>query len=249
MQFRFKDKERPMGFASSMSGALHNYPVKDVLSGPYLLEEWKPDLVESLLDLLTPDNVRIGIVAQEFEDICKNEEKYYGTKHNISKIPDDLLQSWKNPESICDRLHLPPPNEFIATKFDLVERDPDNGQFPTILKDFKLGRVWYRQDDEFKRPKCNMFFNLDSPMAYIDPHHANLSRMFVSLFKDDIAEYSYDAELASLYYTITNSRNGLTLSISGTFINLIFQFVCDVCLYPFFLFQATTKNNTFSSRR
>lgn len=217
MQFRFKDKQRPQGRASQLANSLHDYAFEDVLSGAYLLEEWKPDLITLILDKLVPEEARIFVVGQDFESFCTDEEPWYKTKIKLSKIPEGLIKSWSNPESVCDKLKLPTPNELIASNFDLVERDPDNGEQPTILKDTKLGRVWYRQDDEFQRPKCNLYFSIQSPVAYASPHNINLIRMFVSLFKDHMTEYTYDADLASLFYSIANSQTGLTMSISGNF--------------------------------
>lgn len=34
------------------------YPMDEVLTGPYLLQEYKPDLITELLDMLTPENIR-----------------------------------------------------------------------------------------------------------------------------------------------------------------------------------------------
>lgn len=35
-----------------------DYPLDEVLSGPYLLSEWKPELVNKVLGYLKPDNIR-----------------------------------------------------------------------------------------------------------------------------------------------------------------------------------------------
>lgn len=86
---------------------------------------------------------------------------------------------------------------------------------PLILKESRLCRLWYRQDDEFLRPKCNLIFNLESPLVYLDPHHTNLTSLFLKLFRDDLNEYTYDADLAGLYYTINNTKRFIEVAISG----------------------------------
>lgn len=60
-----------------------------------------------------------------------------------------------------------------------------------------------------------MHFDFTSPMAYADPLNCNLTHMFVSLFKDQLNEYLYDAELAGLRFGVSNTSNGISLSISG----------------------------------
>lgn len=60
-----------------------------------------------------------------------------------------------------------------------------------------------------------MNFDFNSPMAYADPLSCNLTHMFVSLLKDQLNEYLYDAELAGLRLGVANTSNGISLSISG----------------------------------
>lgn len=58
VQFRFKDKEKPQSYVCGLASKLHYYPMEEVLSGDYAFKEWRPDLVKSILDLLTPENIR-----------------------------------------------------------------------------------------------------------------------------------------------------------------------------------------------
>lgn len=58
VQFRFKDKERPQSYVCSLASKLQYYPIEEVISGDYTFKEWKPELIESILDILTPDNIR-----------------------------------------------------------------------------------------------------------------------------------------------------------------------------------------------
>ena len=39
--------------------------------------------------------------------------------------------------------------------------------------------------------------------------------MFVELFRDDLNEYAYSAELASLVYSLANTKHGFSLSVRG----------------------------------
>lgn len=58
VQFRFKDKEKPQSYVCSLASKLQYYPMDEVISGDYSFKEWKPELVTSILDLLTPENIR-----------------------------------------------------------------------------------------------------------------------------------------------------------------------------------------------
>lgn len=46
----------------------------------------------------------------------------------------------------------------------------------------------------------------------MDPLSANLTFLFVTLFKDALNEYTYDAELAGLGYSLNNTLYGLSVS-------------------------------------
>lgn len=214
MQFRFKDKERPQGYVCGLAGHLHYYPLEEVLTGGYLLTEWRPDLITDLLDKLTPAAVRVAVVGQQFADRCSREEEWYGAKFHTEKLEEGKVAAWAAVE-LDSRLSLPEKNHFIPTDFTVVARDEGAAAHPTILHRDAMGRLWFKQDDEFLLPKTCINVELKSPIAYLDPHHANLTYMFAMLFKDQLNEYVYAAELAGLGYTLSNIKAGITLALKG----------------------------------
>lgn len=90
--FRFKDKERPRGYTSKIAGKLHYYPLNGVLTAEYLLEEFRPDLIDMVLDKLRPENVRVAIVSKSFEGKTDRTEQWYGTQYKQEAIPEDVIQ-------------------------------------------------------------------------------------------------------------------------------------------------------------
>ncbi|XP_067129485.1 insulin-degrading enzyme [Centruroides vittatus] len=214
MTFRFKDKERSQMYAFSLAGMLHNYPMEEVLCGPYLLHEYRPDLITDLLDRLVPENIRVAVIGKKFENIVDCEECWYGTKYKFERIPDSVIQKWKL-VGTHNNLLLPPKNEFIPTNFELAPREPENSNLPIMIKNSEMSRIWFKQDDEFHLPKAILSFEFESPLAYLDPHHSNMTYMFVQLFKDALNEYTYAAELAGLSYNLNNTKYGMLLSVKG----------------------------------
>ena len=187
MQFRFKDKERPQSYVCSLAGHLHDYPAQQVLTAGYLLTEWRPDLITEVLDHLTPARVRVAVVAQQFAEECADTEPWYGAKYRCEKIAGDKIQAWASC-GLHPNLKLPDKNDFIPTSFGLSARDSCGVEHPTILQQGSLGRLWYKQDNEFLLPKNCINIEFKSPIAYSDPHHANLTYMFTTLFKDELNE-------------------------------------------------------------
>lgn len=58
MAYDFRDKELPRNYVSNLVYDMQNYPLEDVLRGPYLLTEWRPELIDMVLEHLKPTNVR-----------------------------------------------------------------------------------------------------------------------------------------------------------------------------------------------
>jgi len=214
MQFRFKDKERPQSYVCGLAGHLHEFPLNEVLTAGYLLTEWKPELINDVLQQLTPDRVRVVAIAQRYKDRCDETEQYYMSKYKTEKIEPSKIEGWRNC-GLHKSLRLPDRNEFIPTNYELAARDPVTITHPTIIQEGSLGRLWFKQDDEFLLPKTCVNIELKSPIAYSDPHHANLTYMFAMLFKDEMNEYVYAAELAGLGYSLANTKSGITLAVKG----------------------------------
>jgi insulysin len=119
MNFRFKAKEQPASYTSSLAGNMHHNP--QPVSGPYLLRKYDPVLLKELIDGFTVDNVMMMVLSQSFDgqEADWAEEKWYGTKHAISDIPADELEKWRS-GPIDPALQLPARNDLIATDFTLV---------------------------------------------------------------------------------------------------------------------------------
>ncbi|KAG4071853.1 hypothetical protein HA402_006014 [Bradysia odoriphaga] len=214
MQFRFKDKDTPLSLVSGVVHSMQLYPLEEVLTAPYLVSEWRPDLIEDLQKDLTPTTCRIIVVGQKLESIANNAEKWYGTKYHWEKLDKKLLEEWLNC-GFNPKLSFPNANPFIPTDFNLYPIEADVQKIPIIIHDTPVMRVWYKQDTEFLKPKAIMNFDFSSPLAYADPLNCDLTHMFVHLFKDELNEYLYEADLAGLRMGVSNTANGISLSVSG----------------------------------
>uniref|UniRef100_A0A3B3I270 Insulin-degrading enzyme n=1 Tax=Oryzias latipes TaxID=8090 RepID=A0A3B3I270_ORYLA len=212
--FRFCDKERPRDYAYRVAGSLHYYPIEEVLSGKFTMDQFRPDLIQTVLQKLTPDNVRVTVVSKSFEGQTDRTEEWYGTQYKEEAIPDEVIQKWSNP-GLNPNFRLPTKNDFIPSNFETFPVEEDAPAVPTLIKNTDLSRLWFKQDDTFRLPKLCQYFAFFSRHLYTDPLHWNLTDMFIRLLKDDLNEYTYAAELAGLKYDISPQRNAITLSVRG----------------------------------
>ncbi|CAG2227488.1 IDE [Mytilus edulis] len=219
MTFRFKGKEKPRNYTTQVAGLIHKYSLSKVLSGhggPHLMSEFQPDLITMVMDKLQPDRMRIFVVSKKFEDKTNIKEKWYGTDYSVEDIPDSKIQMW----SKCgenENFTLPEKNDFIPTDFELVTRevDPVSFSLPELIKDSAMTQLWFKQDDTYLLPKACINFELISSLGRSDPVNCNLMYLFVSLFKDALNEYAYDAELAGLHYGLECTIYGMSFAIGG----------------------------------
>lgn len=167
-----------------------------------------------LLGYLRPDNVRVAVVAKRFMGQTDAAEKWYGTLYKLDHIPEAVMQVWQEP-GVSENLKLPPRNEFIPSNFDQCPCEPEGEQLPVMIKNTEGTRVWFVQDHTYNLPKAVLHFEFKSPVAYQDPHHTNMTHMFVRLFTDALNEYTYAAMQAGLSYTLDNTIYGIVLSIRG----------------------------------
>ncbi|XP_005991607.1 insulin-degrading enzyme isoform X2 [Latimeria chalumnae] len=212
--FRFKDKERPRGYTSRIAGLLHYYPIEEVLAAEYLLEEFSPHLIEMVLDKLRPENVRVAIVSKSFEGQTDKKEEWYGTQYRQETISDAVIEKWKNAD-LNGKFKLPMKNEFIPTNFDILPLEKDSAQFPVLIKDTAMSKLWFKQDDKYFLPKACLNFEFFSRYIYTDPLHCNMTYLLLRLLKDDLKEYTYAARLSGLTYSVASGMNAILLSVKG----------------------------------
>ena len=117
MNFRFKEKVSARNHVMATVMCLQEFPIEDVLTAPWLFTEWKPDVIADVLTYLKPENVRVHVIGQKFENIATETESWYGTKYKKEAIPPETIENWKN-SGLNESLSLPDKNEFIPTNFD-----------------------------------------------------------------------------------------------------------------------------------
>lgn len=214
MRFRFKSKETPIHYVPSLTDCMHKYDWKDILSAPYVADDYKPELISELMSHLVPEKVRIALVSKSFEGKTDKVEKYYSTEYTVEKIPEAKINAWRTAEPDAE-LSLPVPNEFIPTNFSLVPENPKYTKSPVLLLDESHSRIWYMQDKEYNLPTNTAMFELRSPMLYDSPISSALAYMITACFSDANNEYFYPAVLAGSLYHLENNMNGFLLKIRG----------------------------------
>jgi secreted Zn-dependent insulinase-like peptidase len=215
LQFRFKEKGRPMGYVSSLAHDMHYYPTADTLRGKYAMEDFTPAEINSILqDYLVAENVVISVIGKDVA--VDRESQFYGTPYSVRSLAADE-GSWRRLSDAAPdpRLKLPRPNSFIAANVELKSIAENNPAVPALETDSANLRLWYRQDDEFRIPKGAIYASFRTPLGNRSARDAASTLLYVSLLSDAVNEYTYPALLAGLNFSIYNHSRGISLKISG----------------------------------
>ncbi|KAI7895156.1 Metalloenzyme, LuxS/M16 peptidase-like protein [Mucor mucedo] len=218
LAFRFKEKYPPSQYTSRLAGLMqHGYPAAYVLSGPSLIREYDPELINENLSWLRPDNFRIMLASQNPPNGVEyiHKETWYGTEYNVLDFDDKLIESLQTLEH-DDALVLPDTNAFIPSDFETYKKEVTTpAKRPELIENTPMLRLWHKKDDTFWVPRANVWILLRSPLAYATPTNCVKTRLYTDLLKDSLNEYAYDAEVAGLCYNIENQLEGMLLAIGG----------------------------------
>lgn len=149
ISFKFKEKIAPSRYTSRLANQMHDYSASDILSGPYLLKEFDPDLIKECMNYLRENNFRFFILAPH-HDIAGNWAKAenYGTEYQEIEFSKRLSDSL-NDISESNNLHLPRKNEFLPENLSLVNLSDKQGLSPSIIKESETLRVWFKKDGKY----------------------------------------------------------------------------------------------------
>jgi insulysin len=178
-------------------------------------------MIEEGLHCLRPDNFRMTVVSQKFPGTWKQKEKWYGTEYTYEKIPADFLAEIRQAanSTVKNRLmdlHLPHENQFIPTKLEVEKKEiKEPALAPKLIRNDDLVRTWFKKDDQFWVPKANLFVNCRNTLPNATAENSLKARLYTDMVRDALEEYSYDAELAGLDYSVSAHSMGIEIAVSG----------------------------------
>lgn len=212
--FKFKQKGSPSSTVSSLSKALEKtyIPVQNILSTS-LFSKYEPELITKYVESLKVENCRVMLVSKSLE--TDQAEKWYGTEYAIKDFSADLMKKLKHP-GLNSKLHIPRPNEFIATNFEVEKLDNvEPLEEPLLLKDDQTGKLWYKKDDRFWQPRGFIYSTLKLPHTHASIVNSMLTTVYVQMVNDYLKDLQYDASCANLHLSFVKTNGGLDITISG----------------------------------
>ncbi|KAM0027550.1 putative insulysin [Helianthus debilis subsp. tardiflorus] len=211
--FHYQDKTPPIDYVVKCSSNMQLYPARDWLVGSSLPSNFTPTVIQSMLNELTPNNVRIFWESTNFEGHTDQTEPWYGTAYSVEKITGSIIQEWMD-KAPNEKLHLPSPNVFIPTDLS-IKNVQEKVDVPVMLRKSSYSRLWYKPDTTFSTPKAYVKLDFYCPFGGNSPEANVLTDISTRLLMDYLNEYAYDAQVAGLYYAISHTDNGFQVTVTG----------------------------------
>ena len=171
----------------------------------------------------------------------KQIEKWYGVEYYLTPIDHSVTRAWEGSREeglgkIIDpcALHLPRPNRYIPRTLELCSDLPGEAKKgpriekaidpPKLLLNDANGRLFHRLDDRYALPQSSISFMIRNAAVHhtkkngiwvYDAKSGLLSSLISGAFNEAMAQETYDAELAGLYWSVWLGSSGIKLSCFG----------------------------------
>jgi insulysin len=207
-EFMFRAQPAPINEVVQLSMGLQKYPARELLRGPYLMDEYRPALLAEFLEVMTPENSFISLVAPGVK--TEVEIPRYQVSYSVRDITAEQLSTWTSTNTAG--LGLPAKNNFIASDFSL--KKGDGSASPKLLADTPV-ELWLNTDDTFELPKGRVYLLLESQEVVADAERRAKSDLWLRMVKDQLNELAYPAQLAGLDFSVSVGWRGVQVSVGG----------------------------------
>ncbi|KAF7778613.1 hypothetical protein Agabi119p4_2958 [Agaricus bisporus var. burnettii] len=228
IRFQFSEKKRADSYVTWIAEHM-SWPVppEHLLTSPQCIREWAADgnvglgqsTIRKYLDSFRIQEGRVVLMAKEHEKLNPGsnweKETWYGTEYNVERFDEEFIKKANAPNDIPE-LFLPGPNAFVPTNLDVDKRQVSEPQKrPHLVRQTPLTTLWHKKDDRFWVPKASVAIDIRSPPSYSSPRASVLTRLYSDLVNDALTELAYDAGLAGLSYSFSDTTTGLYVFASG----------------------------------
>lgn len=212
LEFKFRDQPPAIREVMILAQLQQQFPAEYLLIAPYLLESFEADLIEHYLAQLNPDNLLLTLQHRHVEP--EHVEERYNAGFRYEAISTERLDSWANPVAHPE-LALRSLNPFIPRSIELVEREETPSDLPIALIEEPGFTLWFQQDQQFLRPRADIFVALMTHLAMASPDNAVMLDLYARVVNDQLNAVLYDASLAGLNVSIYPHLRGISMQISG----------------------------------
>jgi secreted Zn-dependent insulinase-like peptidase len=210
LNFRFQEKGDPIRYVSRLASSMHDFPVQDWLRGGTYLERFDAELIQRLLDSMTPDKT---LMSLSYPGVATDQlSPNYQTPYALvpgAKVAQPLARD----DGAVAHIGLPAPNEFIAENVAILSVSNTSEQ--PVSSSVQGVSVWFQHDDEFEVPKGALNVNFRSAIVGQSPEVDIALELYTALVSDQANDFAYAAQIAGLQSSVYRHSRGVSLRVNG----------------------------------
>lgn len=217
LNFKFRP-HLPLSDFARIADRLRTFEMwDDVISGQWLVHDYRPDQIQSLLTYLSPYNCRITLQSPSFVDEPNLKvEPLYNVSYSVSVIPEKKLQKWSEAQPRPEHeFAIPPPNQFIPDKFPIHRALPEFSNKPVLLRQDSRTRLWILQNDAFETPKSMVYVIYRTDIIRRGSSDIVRLALIAKTYLEANEEELGAARMAGSKIDVVPVLNGLVISING----------------------------------
>ena len=161
------------------------------------------------MDILAdPKQSLILVGSKSFDDASLPfHEKWWKFNYSLDKISEPRINELLAAQCLDNgkALDLPPPNNLIATNFDILSGNAELSTQPQLIKQFDdVADLWYLKDDKFKKPIAIVSLKIyTTDLGFgTSPDASVFAEVWMRVLKENLREFAYLAECAKLKFNI-----------------------------------------------
>ena len=211
LNFDYQEETSPLHYVLGLSNAMQYYPAKDVIRAEYLMDSYRPDLINQALGYLNVENVLITLVADGFTSV--ETSPYYNTPYTVASLPIPLRNRIDN-APLNASIVLPQPNPLLPSNMDLIEPLAAEA-LPREIERGERMAVWYKPLDKFKTPRASNYYSFQKEGLNQTAQDSIALDLYVRLVNDGLTDWAYPAYLAGLSFDFYVHARGVSLKVDG----------------------------------
>nr|CCA14855.1 nardilysinlike protein putative [Albugo laibachii Nc14] len=231
INFRFQQEEEPIQICRELSQLmLSRYRVldKDLLGYEFFHENFGMEDIEALLQWMTPENTRVVVLSQSFQDDStwperSKKERWFQVKYHISEIPSLVIASFHACEGVdSGQFRLPERNPYIprhlnsmSASLSLEKDDLIPTRHPELIYTSGRSKLWFKLAEECKTPRIKLCYAIHSPVLALSSKNAALAELYLGAVNSALASMQYQANMAGFEVGIDLNDHDIHVIIQG----------------------------------
>ncbi|MCE2572416.1 insulinase family protein [Motilimonas eburnea] len=209
--FAYLPKKGGFSYSMVLVANMLSLPTEEVISAPFRLDGFNPELVKQTLSYLTPERVRLFVAHPE---VVGDKVLYsYGDSYRVAPISASRMKQWQQQLPVLTKaMHLPEGNRWLPEDKSIVK--PEHQQQAVELVKQPGLSLWFKQSAFFQEPKGSIAVELNNDLLDRSAQQRITGALLNEILAKQLVGLSYEAGEANLSLSVTTS-NGLLFTTGG----------------------------------